>query len=125
MFAISSALPVRRSRTVLFMMRSFIFFMTGLLEMAAVMSVSILETAGLLRRVPSPGDEHAVAAVITDAGRELLERVLPGHVAVVQEGMFDALDDRQAEALSDALGAVRDRLRQLAPSPAERRRGRN
>lgn len=84
-----------------------------------------LETAGLLRREPSPEDERSVTAVITDQGRERLERVLPGHVTLVEQGMFDALSDQQADALADALGAVRDRLRTLAPSAAERRRSRN
>ncbi|MCX4768224.1 MULTISPECIES: hypothetical protein [unclassified Streptomyces] len=50
--------------------------------------------------------------------------MLPGHVAVVQQGMFDALDEPRTEALADALGAVRDRLRTLTPSSAERRRSR-
>ncbi|MER7812668.1 MarR family transcriptional regulator [Streptomyces sp900116325] len=84
-----------------------------------------LESAGLLRREPSPEDERSVTAVITDQGRALLEKVLPGHVEVVEQGMFDALDDQQADALADALGVVRDRLRTLTPSSAERRRSRN
>lgn len=86
---------------------------------------SKLESAGLLRREPSPDDERSVTALITDQGRALLADVLPGHVALVQEGMFDALDDLQADALADALGAVRDRLRTLAPSSTERRRNRS
>jgi DNA-binding MarR family transcriptional regulator len=84
-----------------------------------------LEAAGLLRREPSTQDERSVTAVITQKGRELLDKVLPGHVAVVERGMFEPLDDQQAHALADALGAVRDRLRTLTPNSAERRRGRN
>lgn len=84
-----------------------------------------LETAGLLRREPSPEDERSVSAVITEQGRALLAKVLPGHVAVVQEGMFEALDDRQTDALADAMTAMRDRLRTLTPSSAERRRTRS
>lgn len=83
-----------------------------------------LEDAGLLRREPAPEDERSVTAVVTDQGRELLEKVLPGHVALVEQGMFEALDDQQADALADALGAVRDRLRAVAPKSAERRRSR-
>ncbi|MFG2480843.1 MarR family winged helix-turn-helix transcriptional regulator [Streptomyces fagopyri] len=83
-----------------------------------------LEAAGLLLREPSPSDERSVTAAITDKGRKLLARVLPGHVAVVEQGMFEALDDQQTDALADALGAVRDRLRSLVPSAAERRRKR-
>ncbi|ACU75358.1 transcriptional regulator, MarR family [Catenulispora acidiphila DSM 44928] len=84
-----------------------------------------LETAGLLRRESSPHDERSVTAAITDQGRELLNQVLPGHVAIVEQGMFEALDDQQTEALADALEAVRDRLRVLAPSSAQRRRNRS
>jgi DNA-binding MarR family transcriptional regulator len=83
-----------------------------------------LERAGLIRREPSPDDERSVTAMLTDQGRELLDKVLPGHVAVVEHGLFEALDDHQADALADALGTVRDRLRTLAPSSAERRRKR-
>ncbi|MFI0243063.1 MarR family winged helix-turn-helix transcriptional regulator [Streptomyces sp. NPDC016845] len=83
-----------------------------------------LEDSGLLRREPSEEDERSVSAVITDEGRQVLEKVLPGHVEVVERGMFDALDDAQAAALADALGAVRDRLRGLTPSSSERRRSR-
>ncbi|MBR7828789.1 MarR family transcriptional regulator [Actinospica sp. MGRD01-02] len=83
-----------------------------------------LESAGLLRREPSPDDERSVTAAITDQGRDLLAKVLPGHVAIVEHGMFDALDDQQTDALTDALGAVRDKLRNLAPTSAQRRRSR-
>ncbi|WP_329612336.1 MarR family transcriptional regulator [Streptomyces brevispora] len=81
-----------------------------------------LEKADLLRRVPSEDDQRSVTAAITETGRELLARVLPGHVALVEKGVFEALDDQQAAVLADVLGAVRDRLRALAPSSAERRR---
>ncbi|WP_433888516.1 MarR family winged helix-turn-helix transcriptional regulator [Streptomyces sp. CA-111067] len=84
-----------------------------------------LESAGLLRREPSQDDQRSVTAVLTGPGRELLDKVLPGHVALVENGMFDALDDHQADTLAEALGAVRDRLRALAPSSAERRRARD
>ncbi|WP_216896751.1 MarR family winged helix-turn-helix transcriptional regulator [Nocardia alni] len=83
-----------------------------------------LEAAGLIRRERGDDDERSVTAVITEDGRELLEKVLPGHIAVVEQGMFEALDDRQADALADALEAVCERLRDLVPSATERRRKR-
>ncbi|MGY5035334.1 hypothetical protein ACWC9U_31750 [Streptomyces sp. 900116325] len=44
-----------------------------------------------LCRLPVFGtDERSVTAVITGQGRALLEMVLPGHVEVVEQGMFDA-----------------------------------
>jgi hypothetical protein len=54
----------------------------------------------------------------------VVERVLPARVELVEHGMFEPLDDEQADALSEGLGAVRDRLRAMAPSSAERRRTR-
>ncbi|MCX5395504.1 MarR family winged helix-turn-helix transcriptional regulator [Streptomyces sp. NBC_00102] len=84
----------------------------------------LLEDAGLIERVPSTDDERSVTAVITETGHATLERVLPGHVEVVEQGMFSVLDDSQLDALSDGLTAVRDRLRTLVPSAAQRRKKR-
>src|SRR3954447_5426075 len=42
----------------------------------------LLEQAGLVQRAPSPDDERSVIVTITDAGRERLAEVLPGHVEV-------------------------------------------
>lgn len=86
---------------------------------------SQLEKAGLIRRVPSPDDERSVIAVITDAGRDTFTRGLPGHLDVVDQGMFSVLTDDQLDHLATSLSAVRDRLRGLTPSAAERRRSRS
>ena len=84
-----------------------------------------LEEAGLLQRLRASDDERAVTAAITDAGRDVLARVLPGHVDVVEQGMFSALDAEQVDALTVGLTLVRDRLRSLVPGSAERRRKRD
>lgn len=83
-----------------------------------------LEAAGLLRRERGADDERSVTAVITDQGRQMLQKVLPGHVAVVEQGMFGRLDDQQAAEVADVLETVRTRLRAQVPRSAERRRGR-
>src|SRR4051812_9270467 len=44
----------------------------------------LLETRGLISRSASADDERSVLVTITDAGRALLGRVLPGHVEVVR-----------------------------------------
>lgn len=85
-------------------------------------SAAKLESAGLLRREPSLLDGRSVTAVITDQGRSLLEKAMPGHVALVQQGVFEPLDDPQIEALAGALTVVRDHLRTMVPTSAERRR---
>ncbi|MFI8423761.1 MarR family winged helix-turn-helix transcriptional regulator [Streptomyces sp. NPDC085479] len=84
-----------------------------------------LEQAGLIERVPAPDDDRSVMAVITDTGRDTYARALPGHLDVVDQGMFSALDDTQLDALAGSLTAIRDRLRDLTPSAAARRRKRD
>src|SRR3954449_4870977 len=44
--------------------------------------VDLLERQGLVVRAPSPDDERSIAVTLTDAGRELLAKVLPGHIEV-------------------------------------------
>src|SRR5690606_39701161 len=51
----------------------------------------LLERAGLITRRPSPVDERAVLVSITDEGRALFDRVLPGHIQVVRGLLFDPL----------------------------------
>src|SRR4051794_28848979 len=40
----------------------------------------LLEKAGLIARAQDPDDERGITVTITDAGRALFARVLPGHV---------------------------------------------
>ena len=46
--------------------------------------VGLLEKAGLITRAPSPDDERATLVTITDDGRALLGRVMPGHIQVTR-----------------------------------------
>src|SRR4051812_46363083 len=48
----------------------------------------LLEKAGLVRRTPSADDERGVMVTITDAGRAVLDRVLPGHTEVLKRQLF-------------------------------------
>src|SRR6478735_10417267 len=50
----------------------------------------LLEKAGLITRGPSPDDERATLVTITDHGRVLFDRVLPGHIQVTRM-LFDPL----------------------------------
>src|ERR1700691_6014013 len=50
----------------------------------------LLEKAGLITRSPSPDDERATLVTITDDGRALVDRVLPGHIQVTRL-LFDPL----------------------------------
>lgn len=84
----------------------------------------LLEKAGLVTRAPSPDDERGVTVTLSDAGRDVLARVFPGHVGVVRQLLIDPLDREDVERLAGLLGTVRDHLRAIPPrSAASRRRG--
>jgi len=72
--------------------------------------ISQLEKAGLVRRRSCVTDERAVYAVLTPAGKELLARAAPGHVALVRELFVDVLTPRQRAAIAEGLGEVDRRL---------------
>ena len=82
----------------------------------------LLEKAGLVTRTPSADDDRGVTVTITDAGRALVARVLPGHEEVVERLLFAPLSQDDARALVGLLGPVRDHMR--AAPPRSRRRGR-
>jgi len=73
--------------------------------------VTQLETAGLVTRVASDGDERGVLAVLTDAGQERVRGAFPGHVSLIRANLFDLLPTGGAEELSELLQPVIDRLR--------------
>jgi hypothetical protein len=60
---------------------------------------------------------RGILAVLTEAGKEMLDRAAPGHVALVRELLIDALTPRQLAAIADGLGEVARRLHD-AGSPA-------
>lgn len=78
----------------------------------------LLEKAGLVVRGRSADDERGTTVTITDEGRALLARVLPGHVEVVRRQMFDVLSRQDLVVLTDVLGRVRDRMRSAPPRSA-------
>ena len=70
-----------------------------------------LEDAGWIRREPDPDDRRRLLIVLTDAGRALVDEVVPEHVAN-EERLLAGLSPRQRSALDDALRAL---LRTLEP----------
>ncbi|NUP49514.1 MAG: MarR family transcriptional regulator [Catenulispora sp.] len=74
--------------------------------------ITQLEKAGLTERRSCPTDVRGVFAVLTDAGRERLEKAAPGHVAVVREALIDVLTPEQLDVLADGLTEVSRRLRE-------------
>ncbi|MFS1303635.1 MarR family transcriptional regulator [Streptosporangium longisporum] len=83
----------------------------------------LLEKAGLITRGPSPDDERATAVTVTDDGRELVDRVLPGHVQVTRRLLFDPLTDDDLHHLGDIMTRVRDHMRARPPRSAAPRKG--
>jgi DNA-binding MarR family transcriptional regulator len=81
-----------------------------------------LESRGLVSRSTSPDDERSIDVTITDAGRALFARVLPGHVEVVSRLLFEPLSGKDVEALTDLLTPVRDHMRETPPRSAAPRR---
>jgi len=83
----------------------------------------LLEQAGLITRGPSPDDERATLVTITDAGRTLLGRVMPGHIQVTRL-LLDPLSDQDLDHLRDIMTRVRDHMRAQPPRSAAPRKPR-
>lgn len=84
----------------------------------------LLEKEGLVTRSASVEDERAVEVTLTDAGRDVLAAVFPGHIAVLRELFLAPLDRADVEALGGVLEKVREHMRSIPPrSAAPRRRG--
>ncbi|SDF83531.1 MarR family winged helix-turn-helix transcriptional regulator [Klenkia brasiliensis] len=81
----------------------------------------VLEKRGLVTRSPDPADDRGTVVTITDAGRALVEQVLPGHEDVVQGALLDHLDPDDTGRLTALLQALRDRMRARPPRSARRR----
>src|SRR5580693_8416322 len=81
----------------------------------------LLEQAGLITRGPSPDDERATLVTITDDGRALLGRVMPGHVQVTRL-LLDPLSDQDVDQLRDIMTRVRDHMRAQPPRSAAPRK---
>ena len=83
----------------------------------------LLEQAGLITRGPSADDERATLVTITDDGRALLGRVMPGHIQVTRL-LLDPLSDQDVNQLRDIMTRVRDHMRAQPPRSAAPRKRR-
>ncbi|MDQ1204582.1 MarR family winged helix-turn-helix transcriptional regulator [Microbacterium sp. SORGH_AS_0862] len=82
----------------------------------------VLEKRGLVTRSASPDDDRSVAVALTAEGRDVLGRVFPGHIAILEDLLFARLSAGDIDALADILGRVRDHMRHTPPRSAARRR---
>lgn len=82
----------------------------------------LLAAAGLITREASTEDQRATLVAITDAGRARVAQVLPGHVEIVRNLLFEPLSNQDVSALGDIMGSVRDHMRALPPRSSRSRR---
>ena len=82
----------------------------------------LLEKAGLVMRAPAADDERGITVTITDAGRERLAKVFPGHIEVVRHMLLEPLSHDQVKDLAALLAPVRDHMRSTPPRSAAPRR---
>lgn len=81
-----------------------------------------LEQRGLVTRSPSADDERGTTVTITDEGRNVLATVFPGHIAVLDQLLFEQLTPADIENLGEVLGRARDHMRSTPPRSAAPRR---
>jgi DNA-binding MarR family transcriptional regulator len=81
-----------------------------------------LEKAGLVVRRPSAEDERSITVTITDAGRNLLAQVFPGHLELVRSILLAPLSQQDVAVLTDVLGRVQGRMRAAPPRSAAPRK---
>lgn len=84
--------------------------------------VGLLERAGLVTRAPSAEDDRGVTVTVTEAGRDVLARVFPGHIEVLRELFLEPLARADVQALDRVLTLVRDHMRSVPPRSARPRR---
>ncbi|ROS73914.1 DNA-binding MarR family transcriptional regulator [Curtobacterium sp. PhB130] len=82
----------------------------------------LLDQRGLVTRAPSPEDERSTVVAITDAGRDVLAAVFPGHVETVHSLLFATLSDADADDLARILGRASEHLRAIPPRSAAPRK---
>src|SRR5215218_6387187 len=85
----------------------------------------LLEKAGLITRKASSTDQRETVVHITAAGAARVARVLPGHIRVVRDLLFDALSDHDVRFLGDIMSRARDHMRSLPPRSATPRKRRD
>ncbi|WAZ26715.1 MarR family transcriptional regulator [Streptomyces cinnabarinus] len=84
-----------------------------------------LEKAGLIARGPDADDDRARAVTLTQDGLALFHRILPGHIQLARQLLFDPMTRDDLHHLGDIMTRVRDHMRTQPPrsaSPRKRRR---
>lgn len=82
----------------------------------------LLEKAKLITRDASPSDQRSTVVAITKAGRARVAEVMPGHIDVVHELLFEPLTGQDVNTLGDIMTRIRDHMRARPPRSAAARR---
>jgi DNA-binding MarR family transcriptional regulator len=118
-FQLLARLNARGQLTMTELADGVVYSRSGLTYQAA-----LLEKAGLITRGPSLADDRATLVSITDSGRALLGRVMPGHIRVTRRLLLDSLSQDDLHHLGDIMTRVRDHMRALPPRSAAPRKRR-
>lgn len=70
--------------------------------------VDRMERSGLLRRRACPDDRRSLYAVVTGAGMQRLNEILPGHLELIDRWFTRLLDPETLQNVLDGLRRVRD-----------------
>jgi MarR family 2-MHQ and catechol resistance regulon transcriptional repressor len=76
--------------------------------------VDRMDRDGLVRREACASDRRSSYAVITEAGRQRLDEVLPGHLELVQQWFIDQLTPAELDRTLTALRKIRDAVNPCA-----------
>jgi len=72
-----------------------------------------MQRRGLVAREECTTDRRGAFVVLTDAGRDAIEKAAPGHVDTVRQLVFDGLSEEQVAMLESFVGRVLARLRSV------------
>jgi MarR family 2-MHQ and catechol resistance regulon transcriptional repressor len=73
-------------------------------------AVDRLEAGGLVERASCPSDRRGSYAVLTPAGRDLVERAIPLHLRHLDEHFTGLLDDDELRRFTATLRKLRDHV---------------
>ncbi|HET6529268.1 MAG TPA: MarR family transcriptional regulator [Actinoplanes sp.] len=81
--------------------------------------VDRMERDGLVSRRACASDRRSSYAVLTDAGLERLEQVLPGHVELIEKWFISRLTPAQLDGLLESMRILRDALNPCATAGSD------
>jgi len=87
---------------------------TSLTPSGLTRSVDRLEDSGLVSRESCPEDRRGAFAALTPAGRAVMDRAIPDHVAHVGEVLQAILTPEEEDDLAAILRKIRDHLHDLS-----------